>query len=281
MAIMPRREPLFAHSGIPDCSRPIVTHLDGHPEIPGIHGTGFFVRKGEEVFFVTARHCLLKDDQDDASAIANVLHVPYSLDLVNPSERDYVRFNSICSFLHSSPDIPGRFMDIVALQPIVKRGSWQDKRLRSIAAKLPPTGEWLDQTATAIRSKHPILKNGKVWMVAAGFPQAGTSTEVRFAETSPGIVSATEIRTQRVVIAGLLQEGVYPHTMSVADVTWNQNLNGFSGSPVFARYKDDNGIQYALAGMLITGGNRLAHFIRINQILEAISELTGLLNRPS
>jgi hypothetical protein len=261
----------FLHSGIPDCSWPIVTHADEQPEFAGIHGTGFFARKERALFFITARHCLSKHADDNISAIANRLHVPYSLSVRNASGSDYVQFESICSYRHHSAEIPGTFMDVVVLQPNVKLGSWQDKHLRSAAAKIPPTGEWLDRIAHAVTSEGGLVSGGTIPMVAVGYPVNGTSTEV--------IHAPYEIVTQRVVISGLLRKGTYPHTLSIVDVTWEHELNGFSGSPVFARLKDKNGPQYALAGMLVVGGNRKTEFIRISQITEAVSEMTRLLDQ--
>jgi hypothetical protein len=263
-----REKVSFLHSGIPDCSWPIVTHAEELPEFAGIHGTGFFARKDHALFFITARHCLSKRANDDIAAIANRLHVPYSLRTFSASPNDYVRFESICSYRHNSSEIPGTFMDIVVLQPNVKPSSWQEKHLRSRAAKIPPRGEWLDKIAHAVTSEGGPVSGGSVPMVALGYPVNGTSTEV--------IQAPYEIVTQRVVISGLLRKGTYPHTLSVVDLTWEHELNGFSGSPIFARLKDKNGPQYALAGMLVTGGKRKAEFIRISQIAEAISEMTRL-----
>src|SRR5882757_5170916 len=92
-----REKVSFLHSGIPDCSWPIVTHAEEQPEFAGIHGTGFFARKERALFFITARHCLSKSADGAIAAIANRLHIPYSLNVRNTSPSDYVQFESICS----------------------------------------------------------------------------------------------------------------------------------------------------------------------------------------
>ena len=263
-----REKVSFLHSGIPDCSWPIVTHAEEQPEFAGIHGTGFFARKERALFFITARHCLSKSADGAIAAIANRLHIPYSLNVRNASPSDYVQFESICSYRHHSPEIPGVFMDVVVLQPNVRPGSWQERHLRSRAAKIPPTGEWLDKVAHAVTSEGGIVSGGNIPMVAVGYPVDGTSTEV--------VQAPYEIVTQRVIISGLLSKGTYPHTMSIVDLTWEHGLSGFSGSPVFARFKDKDGPQYALAGMLVVGGSRKGEFIRISHIAEAVFEMTRL-----
>ena len=252
-----RRRISFLHSGLPDCISPIVSHADGYPDVVGVHGTGFFARKGNSVIFITARHCLTNNNEDDLSDIASRLRVPYVLDGFKNSKDDFVSFDSIYSFRHQSIDIPGIFVDFVILTIIAERGTWQDKRLRSRAVKLPPTGNWLDEFARARIVEQAFLNGGRIPMVTIGYPHVGTQTEI---SVEGGIV------TQSVVASGVLRSGAYPHTMSMADITWQHDLNGFSGSPVFLVFRNEDGIQYALAGMLIVGGNHRAQFIRISQI---------------
>jgi V8-like Glu-specific endopeptidase len=245
------------HSGLPDCASPIVSHADGHPDILGMHGTGFFARKGNAVIFITARHCLGSGNEEDLSEAASRLRIPYILNGVKKSDRDFIEFDSVYSFEHQSSDIPGSFVDFVILTITVKPGTWQDKRLRSRAAKLPPTGNWLDEFARTRISQQAFLNRGIIQLVTVGYPRYGTQTEID---------DLGDVVTQSVVACGTLGPGVYPHTMTMTDITWQNDLNGFSGSPVFLSYRSENGIQCALAGVLVAGGNRQAQFIRINQI---------------
>ncbi|MBK3778727.1 hypothetical protein G3A43_00520 [Paraburkholderia aspalathi] len=211
------------------------------------------------MIFITARHCLTRDNQDDDDLLeaASRLRVPYVLHGGKKSERDFLQFDSVYSFEHQSIDIPGTFVDFVILTIAVKPGTWQDKCLRSRAAKLPPTGNWLDEFARTRISQQTFLNGGIIQLVTVGYPQNGTQTEI----SAPG-----EVVTQSAVACGSLGPGVYPHTMTMADITWQDGLNGFSGSPVFLSYRNEDGIQFALVGMLITGGNRQGQFIRISQI---------------
>jgi hypothetical protein len=54
------------------------------------------------------------------------------------------------------------------------------------------------------------------------------------------------------------------------DVSWDGDLNGFSGSPVILEFKSEDGRNYALAGMLVSGGAKKAQFIRISLITQAL-----------
>ena len=47
-------------------------------------------------------------------------------------------------------------------------------------------------------------------------------------------------------------------------------MNGFSGSPVIDGFRDDAGNNYALAGMLVSGGAQKVQFIKISLITEAL-----------
>lgn len=248
----------FLHSGIPDCTSPVVSYAEGYPEYPGIHGTGFFARKGNFVIFITARHCLVNNNADDVRSVASRLQVPYALEGYKSSRKDYVEFDGVYSFSHQSAEIPGKYADFVILTIKIRPGSWQDKHLRSRAAKLPPTGNWLDDYCRAQITEQFVLNGGNIPMLILGYPHEGTSTEV---STERGIF------TQRVIASGMLRPGVYPYTMSLVNITWSHDLNGFSGSPVFLVFRDMHGPQYALAGMIVLGGNRQAQFIRISQIL--------------
>ena len=51
-------------------------------------------------------------------------------------------------------------------------------------------------------------------------------------------------------------------------VSWLGDLIGSSGSPVIVGFRNDEGRNYVLAGMLVSGGAQSAQFIRISLITE-------------
>lgn len=49
----------FVHKAYPaECISPNLMTIEGIEEFPGFGGTGFFARRGNEVFYITARHIL-------------------------------------------------------------------------------------------------------------------------------------------------------------------------------------------------------------------------------
>lgn len=70
----------FVHLTYPtDCVSPNLMSLEGIEEFPGFGGTGLFARRGDEVFYVTARHCLTKLPDAEIASLAARLHIPYTL----------------------------------------------------------------------------------------------------------------------------------------------------------------------------------------------------------
>lgn len=84
-----------------------------------------------------------------------------------------------------------------------------------------------------------------------------------------------DIVTQAARFSGYLASGTGPDRYMLNEVDWPGDLDGFSGSPVIVGFRNDNGGNYALAGMLVTGGGRLAQFIRISLITEALKAPPG------
>jgi hypothetical protein len=89
--------------------------IEGIEDFPGFGGTAFFARRGEEVFYVTARHCLTKQQHIDVTSVAARLHIPYSLTEFTRTTDDYVQFDEVISLKHESDDIPGKFVDVLVM----------------------------------------------------------------------------------------------------------------------------------------------------------------------
>lgn len=247
----------FLHSGLPNCTSPIVSHIVGYPEYPFMHGTGFFARKGNALLFITARHCLTKSGQDDVPSIASRLQIPYKLSGYKSHRGDFVEFDSIYQFKSPLENSPDDYVDFVILTIKVTPKSWQDKHMRSRAAKLPPTGEWLEIFTRHQIVEQALLTGTEIPLVAVGYPHEGTLNGI---DDNGGII------VQRVLTSGFLRNGTLAHTMYIDDIKWDHDIGGFSGSPIFLRYTNQNGIQYALVGMIILGSHKKAHFIPISLI---------------
>lgn len=261
-----REQISFVHPTYPtDCVSPNLMSLEGNEEYPGFGGTGFFARRGNDVFYVTARHCLTKRQDIDIAGLAARLHIPYALTESSRTTDDYVKFDKAISLKHDSDDIPGAYVDVLVMTIHRPADASLYAKLLARAVKLPPSGVWLDNFV-----QHPTIKPdfdiGKgIRFTAIGYPSEGTASKIEYPEGQP-----VEIVTQSAKIAGHLGKGTGPDRYMLNDVTWDGSLNGFSGSPIIVGFKNQDGHNYVLAGMLVSGGSKKAQFIRISLITEAL-----------
>ncbi|MCZ2895701.1 hypothetical protein MTR01_16895 [Burkholderia thailandensis] len=235
-------------------------------EYPGMAGTGFIARREDKLFYITARHCLTKDHKVDVGALAGRLHIPFNLKGETVNSSDYVHFEYAISLKHESNDLPGELIDLLVLKIATPSDQKQRKCLLMRAVKLPPSGQWLDKFFSQPVVQDGIHEGKGPKFIAIGYPKEGTSSEIFY----PGHEGEKlTIQTQPAKIHGYLAQGAYPDRYQLTGVNWKHDLNGFSGSPVFVAYKNGNGHQYGLAGMMATGGNGLAQFIKISVIAPA------------
>ncbi|WP_316679422.1 hypothetical protein [Ralstonia chuxiongensis] len=107
----------FVHTEFPaNCISPNIVVENGWEQYPRRLGTGFFARREDKVYYLTARHCLTKDQKADIAKIAARLHIPFSPHGSTRKEDDYVEFSSAISLKHDSEDIPGELIDLVVLE---------------------------------------------------------------------------------------------------------------------------------------------------------------------
>lgn len=254
----------FLHSGLPvNCISPnIMTEADLE-EYPGMAGTGFIARRGDRLFYITARHCLTKDHKVDIGALAGRLHIPIRLQGRTAKSSDYVQFDHAISLRHDSEDIPGELVDLLVLSIVTPSIDKQRKHLLSRAVKLPPNGQWIDGFFTQPIVQDGIDKGKGPNFTVVGYPKKGTNSEIFYPEQDG---EKLNIHMHPAKFQGRLARGTYPDRYKLTEVTWEHDLNGFSGSPVFVAHENEHGYQYALAGMAVIGGNGAAQFIKISII---------------
>jgi hypothetical protein len=261
-----RQKISFVHPTYPtDCVSPNLISLEGIEEFPGFGGTGFFARRDDEVFYVTARHCLTKQLDADIAKLAGRLYVPYTLTASTLTTDDYVQFDEVISLKHDSDDIPGQFVDVLVMTIRRPADTILYEALLARAVKLPPNGRWLDNFVEHPTVKPDFDKSKGIRFTAIGYPNNGTASSIEYPEGQPA-----EIVTQSAKIIGNLGKGTGIDRYMLNDVSWDGDLNGFSGSPIIVGIKNENGHNYALAGMLVSGGQRKAQFIRISLVTEAL-----------
>ncbi|MCI4429652.1 MAG: hypothetical protein JHC40_10855 [Burkholderiales bacterium] len=81
----------------------------------------------------------------------------------------------------------------------------------------------------------------------------------------PGHVLRPTLAGHRLRFAGVAKT---PYMLN--DVSWHGDLIGSSSSPSIVGFRNDEGHNCALAGMLASGGAQSAQFIRISLITEAL-----------
>jgi hypothetical protein len=261
----------FIHSGLPiDCISPNL-HVDPeNEEYQGLAGTGFIARRGRKLFYITARHCLTKDHKTDVGQFAARLQIPYRLNGKAQSDSDYFLFEHAISLKHDSEDIPGELIDLVIL-PISQPPSEKTlKHLLSRAVKLPATGEWFDNWFNHSLTQKLITNGAGPELLIIGYPQQGTNSRIEYPESRG---QTLDIHNQAAMIHGNLGATSYPDRLKIENVIWQNDLNGFSGSPVFLKFRNENGHQFALVGMAVTGGNQQIHFIKISVISRGIESI--------
>lgn len=258
----------FIHTGYPsECIAPNLFIERDFEDYPYKRGTGFFARRGRELYYITARHCLERHNNLSVEEAAGRLRVLVTHNKRNINPDDYVVFEKVISLRdNSSPEL-GELADIVIL-PITRLSKErQRKNLLSRAVKLPPTGDWLDDFVRLPLAQSDIAAERGILFSCIGYPTSGTETDfLNFKDNNNTIFLQAAKFTGHLALSG------GDDRLRLANISWRNELDGFSGSPVFVGHKNDNGMHYALAGMLVTGGQQQIHFIKINVITQAFGE---------
>ena len=261
----------FCHSGLPrGCISPIVVTQPGLESYPGIaSGTGFFVRRERELYFLTALHTLEpKGTSLGFERTAQMLTIPFYIKTgTTRRDDDYVRFDRAIRLAEDPHHLS--FVDVVSLKVMKEGKESHHKHLLSRAAKLPPTGQWLDQVVKTDLVSKAMAANEPITFVVIGYPNEGTATGIDY----PDVLGALpEITLQPAQFIGHLRPSSLDYCLKLEDISWTRNLAGFSGSPVFVQFKTSHGKQSALAGMLVRGGEGTTHFIAISTLVKAAGD---------
>ncbi len=263
----PKLEVSFWHHELPiACITPLVFIQPGIEEFPGIgSGTGFFASVGSDVYLITARHCLQSSEPPmSVHQIAKTLTIPFELEGKTTSTNELIEFRQLTQLALDKTQT--EFLDIVALQ-VQPREHLRHQTLLKRAAKLPPTGLWLDGFVNSPIVSEAFNAKASLPFVITGYPNKGTATQVRYADETGNI---PEVQTQAIVISGNLRRSSLDHCLRLEDVNWPHGHEGLSGSPVFVKFGTRESPRCALAGMVICGSTKKLNFIQISSIRQAI-----------
>lgn len=255
----------FVHSPWPDCVVQMMSYDDCAPDLPGTHGSGFFVHHMGDIFLLTARHCLGKIG-DDLASRAGRLMIPKVISETPRvyTQEDYVNFRSVNrgKVEGGNKDLfvgDGEGdLDVVALDATPSASEdWVALCRRSV--QLPPSGQWFQNIA----ERH-LAKGDDLVVLVRGFPKRGTDSDIDYEERRV-VMQGVTLR------AKLTGVGPYPHTLSVRffdDVPISDG-DGLSGGPVYLQVQRGC---YALAGMVLNGTFPIAHFATVPWLTEAVQK---------
>ncbi|WP_152601892.1 hypothetical protein [Burkholderia paludis] len=258
----------FIHTGYPsECVAPNLFIEKGFEDYPYIRGTGFFARRGRQLFYITAKHCLEGHNNLSVTEAAERLRVlaPYNKRHIN--KNDYISFDNIVLLKDTYSPVLGELADVVIFPIDILKSEKQRKILLSRAVKIPPAGDWLNDFIRLPLTQSDIAAERGIVFSCIGYPTSGTGTDfLNFKNNDNTVILQAAKFTGHLALSG------GDDRLKLANISWQNDLDGFSGSPVFVGHKNENGQHYALAGMLVTGGARQTHFLKINVIAQAFSD---------
>ena len=254
----------FVHPAFPaESISPNILVSEGLEQYPGFQGTGFFCVKNNSLFYLTARHCLTKDNSVDISNLAKCLRIPFS-----PStdlDRSTVPFDCAYSVIHNSEDLPGVYLDAVAFRVANCISAEKRELLMKRAVKLPPSGEWFRKFLNSGQAKACFESGAGIKLTGAGFP---LDDEFTVAEYPEGDNELAAMRATPVGFKGEVGPGAYDDRVKLNNVTWSGTTNGLSGSPVFIGFAKNNEPSYALVGMFVTAGGGMGQMMTVDFLLK-------------
>lgn len=254
----------FAHTDYPiECISANIFVEKDFEDYPYRRGTGFFAKRGRDLYYITAKHCLEKHDKHSTSDAAARLRIVAQFNKSNIRANDYVLFEKMVILKSQLLGIE-EIADVLIF-PITKfKNNKQREIIFSRAVKIPPTGNWIDELINSPIAQEDIVAERGMSVSSIGYPTSGTATDItNFKDNNDTIV------LQAAKFSGDIAISSDDNKLKMTNISWEGDLDGFSGSPVFVGYKNESGKNYALAGMLITGSSRQAHFLKINVITKA------------
>lgn len=232
-----------------------------HVQYPGIFGTGFFAKQGQQVFYFTALHCLRKNPVSESPEFST-LAVPYRHTGVTTSPDDFIQVET--AFTIGEPGSVEQ-TDLVGCPVLPAKRDKDWEHLLSRAARLPASGKWLDEYL-ASQQGQAAMATGSYAGYVIGHPKDSHGNEIRYGESEAVAILSTEAvsiegKVSFSNLSGHLELHLGPLPFS---------LSGFSGSPVFAPVATPRGRQFTLLGIGVCGSSQSLNFLPIGRLLEAI-----------
>lgn len=239
-----------------ECVSAIMLEDPNHPDYPFFSGTGFFVKfpPYQDIFFVTARHCIKNNHNSD---FLNILQIPIDSDKFRNQS---VPFSSCLETRYVTDENEGDREDVI----VFVVSDTISSEIRNILLDRALSLQHQDDVDSIIINT--ILQKGKIRTV--GFPDISKNIDY---DANQSVVQPRGFH------ADLIEKGELENRYKIDNLNWKEgSLNGFSGSPILAlcknhKIKYDNLEVDVVAipiGIFVTS----KYFISINVVTDLIGE---------
>jgi len=228
---------------------PIILQNNTYPDYPFVRfsGTGFFLQflPYEEIYFVTARHCMLDDD----GKVSERIRVQYE----NDEEIVFSEYLTT-SYIDNEDEIEDVFVFVVKELDSDKIESLKERSLKL---------NHQDNIQFIINN----IINTKENIRTVGFPSV--SKEINEMNDSKQIA----VTQPRGFYGKIINDTNIRNRYKINQISWKEGgLGGFSGSPILSLYPDEKGkVIPVVLGVLLTGSSSAAQFISINVVTDLIA----------
>jgi len=255
-----------------DCISANILIPDGEHPIAFMNGTGFFCQfpPFDYVFYVTAKHCLLKENEKD---FTKEIKIPYQVKVGKEIDKDEkaIVFSEVltCAYVD---DETSELEDIIVLVVDDSKNKDELETLKKRSIKL----EHQDDVDTI--SKYIIDNKENIRTI--GFPKAFSEIDYEINEENYSTYAKGVELQPRGFYGKMVDTSSFRSRYSFENVNWKDEYNGFSGAPIFALIPDVyKGTRAMVIGVILTATKTKGDFLSINIATDLISEYIKKKNR--
>ena len=191
----------------------------------------------------------------------STLAIPYRYTGFTDSADDFIQVED--AFTIGSPDSFDE-VDLVAYPVLEPKREDDWSHLLSRSAKLPESGDWLDEYLSSQSGRTAIAAKSNAGYVI-GHPRDSLGNQILYGDDA----SESVVSTEAVVLEGKVTFSQLPGYLELHFQSAPISMPGFSGAPVFAPVATPQGRQFVLIGMCVCGSSRALNFLPVGRLLEA------------
>lgn len=230
-----------------------------------MNGTGFFCQfpPYDDIFYITAKHCLMKEDEDD---ILKKIKIPYD-SMVSRKIKAGSKVVMFSDFLLTSytDEASDDKEDIVVL--IVDKNINESNKeiLKKRSINLVHQYDVDNISSYIIKNKKNIR--------TMGFPKEYSDIKYHYNDE----ICMSSVKEAKFQIRGfygkMVNDSKQRNRYGFTNTNWKDGYNGFSGAPIFALIPDIQEINKAVViGVVLTAGTTRGEFLSINVATNLIAE---------